>query len=248
MVRVVSFRDGTPALAQTRASRYDSRHVSRSRGWFPGLAFGPLLLLALAMSFTAISTGCKNRHRTGELFPPDDAPAWETRFAQTFDDDYTPEPLELQGRAPHDVLDQRLFTARLGYSHIVVLVRVDQVWGRGRYQGRKAQYIDIELGEVLLGEVPKGTRKDQLVTITGEEELRGDLQGRTMLLFVRWAPGERPPFHHHMMPATKDIVGYIRALVQHATKEGALGGGGKRKRKRRARAADGEEEPAPDGT
>jgi hypothetical protein len=221
--------------------------VSRSRGWFPGLAFGPLLLLGLAMSSSA---GCKNRHRTGELYPPDDAPAWETRFAVAFDDDFTPEPLELQGRAPHDVLDQRLFAARMGHAAIVMLVRVDQVWGRGRYQGRKHQYVDVELDEVLLGELPKNTNRDQLVTITGEDELRGDLQGTTMILFVRWAPGERPPYHHHLMPATKEIVGYIRALVQHATKEGALGGGGKRKRRGRRGDADAESapEPAPDGT
>jgi hypothetical protein len=222
--------------------------VSRWRGWFPGLAYGPLLLLGLVM---LSSTGCKNRHRTGELQPPDDAPAWETRFALAFDDDYTAEPLELEGRASHDVTDQRLFAARLGHAAIVALVRVDQVWGRGRYQGRKLQYVDIEIEEVLLGELPKGTRKDQLLQITGEDDLRGDLQGRTMVLYVRWAPGERPAFHHHLMPATEDLVGYIRALVRHATEEGALTGSGrKRKRRGRGRKADAEStpEPAPDGT
>jgi hypothetical protein len=201
-----------------------------------------LALSALTLALACLSgAGCKSRSRTGELFPPDDAPAWETRFASTFDDDYTPEPLELRGRAPHDVLDQRLFNARLGYAAIVALVRVDQVWGRGRYQGRKHQYVDVELGEVLLGELPKGTHSSQLLQITGEDELTGDLQGVTMVLFVRWAPGERPPFHHHLMPATKEIVAFIRALVRHASKEGELGAGGrKRKRKRAAQeSADG---------
>jgi hypothetical protein len=191
-----------------------------------------VLVVGLALGLFA---GCKNRHRGGDLYPPDGSPEWETRFAPFFDDDYTAEPLELEGRAPHDVLDQQRFAARLGYAAIVALVRVDQVWGRGRYQGRKHQYVDVELEEVLLGELPKGTHTEQLLQITGEDELEGDLQGAQMVLFVRWAPGERPPFHHHLMPATEEIVAYIRALVRHATKEGELGGSG-RKRKRRARA------------
>jgi len=188
--------------------------------------------------FVSMAGGCKNRHRTGELYPPDDAPAWETRFAVAFDDDYTAESLQLEGRAPHDVLDQRLFAARVGYAAIVALVRVEQVWGRGRYQGRKHQYVDVEIEEVLLGDLPKNTRPDQMLAITGEDELSGDLQGATLVLFVRWAPGERPPFHHHLMPATDEIVAYIRALVRHATEQGELGGAGKRKRKRRARRAE----------
>ena len=60
--------------------------------------------------------------------------------------------------------------------------------------------------------------------------------------------GDRGFFYHS--GATKEIVGYIRALVQHATEEGQLGAGG-RKRKRRARRGDDAEsapEPAPDGT
>lgn len=210
----------------------------RSRGRV-GSCFGLALSLALLVVSTA---GCKNRHRTGELYPPDDAPAWETRFAETFDDDYTAQPLELEGRAPHDVRDQTLFAARLGYAAIVALVRVDQVWGKGRYQGRKHQYVDVELGEVLLGELPKGTHERQLLQVTGEDELSGELQGAEMVLFVRWAPGERPPFHHHLMPATSEIVAFIRALVRHAKAEGELGGSG-RKRKKRARQ---EAEASPD--
>jgi len=222
-VRALAIRD---ALAPGRASRYAPTPVNR------GVAVVVrVLVVGLALGLFA---GCKNRNRTGELYPPDGSPAWETRFAPFFDDDYTAEPLELEGRAPHDVLDQQRFAARLGYSAIVALVRVDQVWGRGRYQGRKHQYVDIELEEVLLGELPKGTHKEQLLPITGEDELGGELQGEQLVMFVRWAPGERPPFHHHLMPATKDIVAYIRALVRHATKEGELGGSG-RTRKRRAR-------------
>jgi hypothetical protein len=201
-------------------------------------------VLCLAL-FAALSVGCKNRHRTGELYPPDDAPAWETRFSETFDDDYTAQPLELEGRAPHDVRDQTLFAARLGYAAIVALVRVDQVWGKGRYQGRKHQFVDVELGEVLLGELPKGTHERQMLQVTGEDELKGDLQGVEMVLFVRWAPGERPPFHHHLMPATKDIVAFIRALVRHAKAEGELGGSG-RKRRKRERAAEDAADGSPD--
>jgi len=200
-----------------------------------GRGFG----FAIVLFGMLAAVGCKNRHRTGDLYPPDDAPPWETRYAVAFDDDYTPESLRLQGRAPHDVLDQRLFAHRLGDAAIVALVRIEQVWGRGRYQGRKDQYVDIHIDEVLLGELPKGTRDEQLLKITGEDELPGELQGQSMVLFVRWAPGEHPPFHHHLMPATTDIVAYIRALVRHATEEGMLGvGGRKRKRKRRAAETD----------
>ena len=85
----------------------------------------------------------------------------------------------------------------------------------------------------------------KMLQVTGEYELKGDLQGAEMVLFVRWAPGERPPFHHHLMPATKDIVAFIRALVRHAKAEGELGGSG-RKRKKRERAAEDAADGSPD--
>lgn len=193
-------------------------------------ALGVVALAALVFSLPA----CKSRRTHGELFPPDDAPTWEGRFAVAFDDDYTAEDLELRGRAPHDVLDQRLFASRLGYAAIVALVRVDQVWGRGRYQGRKDQYLDVTIGEVLLGELPKGTRNEQLLRVTGEDDLPGDLQGQGLVMFLRWAPGDAPPYHHHLMPAEGAIVQYMRTLVKHAKAEGALDGkGGKRKRRRK---------------
>ncbi len=183
-------------------------------------------------------SACKARRAHGELFAPGDAPAWETRFAVAFDDDYTAEDLELRGRAPHDVLDQRLFASRLGYAAIVALVRVDQVWGRGRYQGHKDQYLDVTMGEVLLGRLPKGTRNEQLLRVTGEDDLPGDLQGKALVVFLRWAPGDTPSYHHHLMPAEEGIVRYIRTLVKHAQSEGALDG--KRgKGKRRARGSSG---------
>lgn len=178
---------------------------------------------------------CKSKQERGQLYPPDDAPAWEDRYRVAFDDDYTAADLELRGRAPHDVFDQRLFNARLGYAAIIVLVRVEQVWGKGRYQGKKDQFLDVELGEVLNGTLPKGTETSQLLKITGEDDVPGDLQGKELVLFVRWAPGVEPPYHHHLMPATDDIVVYIRALVKHAREEGMLDGNGARKRKRKRR-------------
>jgi hypothetical protein len=179
--------------------------------------------------------GCKSKSSRGELSPPDDAPAWEERYGVAFDDDYTSADLQLGGRASHDVFDQQLFAARLGYAAIIVLAKVEQVWGRGRYQGRRAQYLDVELGEVLLGELPKGTRKSQLIRLRGEDDVPADLQGRQLVFFVRWAPGADPAYHHHLMPAEPKIVEYIRALVKHAREEGALDGVGKGKSKRKAR-------------
>ena len=175
-----------------------------------------VLLLSLDLA------GCRNRNPTGELFPPKNAPEWEGRFNVAFDDDYTRESIQLAGRAPNDVLDQRLFAARLGHADFVALVTVDQVWGKGRYQGRQNQYLDVTLQDTLIGEIPKGTHENQLLLITGEDELPGELQGREMILFVRWAPGSAPPYHHHLMPAGKNVLEYIDAMVKHAQREGVL--------------------------
>jgi hypothetical protein len=197
-------------------------------------------LALVALCATAIA-GCKARRGSrGELSPPDDAPAWEERFGFAFDDDYTDAELELRGRAPHDVLDQKLFGARIGYAAIVALVQVEQVWGRGRYQGKHAQYIDVELGDVLFGELPKGTRTSQMLRLRGEDDTPADLQGKQLVLFLRWAPGNDPAYHHHLMLASDEIVAYIRALVSHARQEGALDTGRRGKRKARRRGAEAE--------
>jgi hypothetical protein len=194
-----------------------------------------VLRLAKVALLSVVLAGCKSKSSRGELSPPDDAEPWEERYAVAFDDDYTPADLNLGGRATHDVYDQQLFAARLGYSAIIALARVEQVWGRGRYQGRRAQYLDVELGEVLLGELPKGTRKSQMIRLRGEDDVPADLQGRQLVLFVRWAPGADPAYHHHLMPAEAKIVDYIRSLVKHAREEGALDGAGARKGKRKGK-------------
>ncbi len=177
--------------------------------------------LGLSLAVLVVA-GCRNRDRSAQLHPPSDAPAWEQRFAVAFDDGYTREPINLTGRAPHDVLDQRLFAARLGHAAIVALVEVEQVWARGRYEGSQDQYLDVAIDRVLLGELPKFVSDEQLVRIVGTEELPGDLQGSQMLMFVRWAPGERPEYHHHLMPADPEAVAYVESLIEHAKAEGVL--------------------------
>jgi hypothetical protein len=210
----------------------------------PLLAVSPDLLLCAArmrsrfaqrLVLAALAVGllsCGSYSRTGALEPPSGAPQWEAKYASAFNDDYTREPINLSGRAPNDVLDQRLFAERLGHAHIVARVTVEQVWGRGRYEGRKDQFLDVVIEEVLMGELPKRTKDEQLLRISGQDPLPGSLQGQSMVLFVRWAPKSVPAYHHHLMPADQEIVAYIEAMVQHARNEGVLDSRGRGKRKR----------------
>ncbi|MFO7567336.1 MAG: hypothetical protein R6X02_32125 [Enhygromyxa sp.] len=194
-----------------------------------------LALLTLALVACA---GCKNRHKgasLAELSPPRDAPAWESRYGVAFDDSYTPTSVNLQGRAPNDVLDQQLFQARLGHAAIVVLVRVEQVWGKGRYQGRQSQYLELELGEVLLGTLPKNTPEQLLLEVASTDELPGTLKDEVMLLFLRWDAESEPPYHHHLMPADQELIALIKAMVKHAQAEGVLDAKGDEKKGKRRR-------------
>jgi hypothetical protein len=215
----------------------------------------PVLALALA------GGGCKNRKKGGtisELSPPKGAPAWESRFGVAFDDSYTPTDINLQGRAPNDVLDQQLFQARLGHAAVVLLVKVEQVWGKGRYQGRQDQFVEVEVGEELLGSLPKDAPERLMIEVDSTDELPGTLKGEIMLLFLRWDAESEPPYHHHLMPADEDVVALIKAMVKHAQEEGVLNNkgdetkrGGKRKRRgrknKRRKKAERSEEPADDG-
>lgn len=203
--------------------------------------------MALAVSLPG-STACKNRNRGAELHAPSDAPAWEGRFGVAFDNGYTREPINLDGRAPHDVLDQRLFAARMGHAAIVAVVQVDQVWGKGRYQGRQDQFLGVEIQRLLIGELPRGVTDEQMLRIAGDEELPGTLQGVEMLLFVRWAPGEQPEYRHHLMPAEPELLRYVEALVEHAQHEGVLDDAGRiRKRPVRKKARGRAEKRAAEG-
>lgn len=194
--------------------------------------------LALTLALVAVSPGCARRSARGDLAPPPEAAAWDGVHDITFDDHYTETPLELSGRAPGDVVDQRRLAQRLGYADLVALVTVEQVWSRGLYSGEPRQRLDIKLGKVLLGVLPRGTRSEQVLELRGGEALPADLTGRVMLLFVRWAPGEGPGYHHHLMPADENVVGWIEAMTRHARKLGHLDpiekSAGKRKRRRSA--------------
>lgn len=199
---------------------------ARPASWFALWALTAAMLLG----------SCAGRNLTGELAAPKDARPWETQFGPAFDDGYTKQVVELSGRAPNDVLDQRLFGARLGHADIVALCEVRQVWGRGRYQGKQDQYIELEIQETLLGQLPRGTEEVQTLAVLSEDELPGTLQGESMILFVRWAPEQLPSYHHHLMPAPEEIVGYIEAMVSAAQEAGVLDDKG-RARKRPPRKA-----------
>ena len=154
--------------------------------------------------------------------PPPSAGGGGAASSKSFDDSYTPTAVNLQGRAPNDVTDQQLFQARLGYAQIVLLVRVEQVWGKGRYQGRQDQFIEVEIGEVLLGSLPKNAPEQIMIEVASSDELPGALKDETMLLFLRWDRESEPPYHHHLMPADEDLVALINAMVKHAQAEGVL--------------------------
>src|SRR5690606_23628273 len=126
----------------------------------PGLWASRALGLALA-SWAALA-GCRHTSR-GELGAPSDASAWDPRLDQLFDDRFTPTPVELTGRAPGDVLDQRRFSQRLGYANVIVLVTVEQVWSRTLFGGQPQQRVEVSLGRVLRGTLPRKTTPSQVV-------------------------------------------------------------------------------------
>lgn len=187
----------------------------------------------LAAAALLLVTGCGARQSgRGELTPPSGSAAWDSRLGLVFDDRFTGVPVQLVGRAPIDVSDQRRFAQRLGYADLVVLVTVDQVWSRGLYGGVPGQRLDVTLGKVLLGELPKKTELGQVLQLrSGEgDPLPASLVGSVMLLFVRWAPGESPAFHHHVMPADGEVIAVVESMVRHARAEGKLPGEGAKAR------------------
>jgi len=184
---------------------------------------GRRVLAALVLMLAGACTRTSGR---GELTPPSGAAAWDSRLGLVFDDRFTGVPVQLVGRAPIDVMDQRRFGQRLGYADLVVLMTVDQVWSRGLYGGAPGQRLDVTLGKVLLGELPKHTQLAQVLQLRSSEgdALPATLVGTVMLLFVHWAPGETPAFHHHVMPADAEAIAVIEAMVRHARAEGKLPG------------------------
>ena len=215
------------------------------------------MALGLSLASCFALAGCKHSH-SGELGAPSGASSWDTRLEQLFDDRFTPSAVELTGRAPGDVLDQRRFSQRLGYANVILLVSVEQVWSRTLFGGQPQQRVEVSLGRVLRGSLPRKTTPSQVLVLRGAEELRGDggaradrrahrrdarrgaeelpadAVGRVMLMFVAWAPGEIPGYHHHLMPADEKIIELIEAMVRHARKAGKLDESqGKKKRRRR---------------
>ena len=195
------------------------------------MRIGRRWLAALAVSLTLV--GCARSRARGELTPPAGSPAWDSRFDLVFDDHYTAIPVQLTGRAPGDVIDQKRFAQRLGHADLVVLVTVDQVWSRGLYASTPQQRASVTLGQVLHGEMARGVRREQVLELRGGDALPAVLGGKVMLLFLRWAPGEGAGFHHHLMRADEDVITLIDAMVRHARAAGELERPGSRSRRRK---------------
>jgi hypothetical protein len=215
---------------------------------FAGFSVGPALSVTalVAMASVVAAPGCARRAARGDLTPPPDAAAWDPLHDIIFDDHYTQTPLELSGRAPGDVIDQRRLAQRLGFADIVALVTVDQVWSRGLHDSVPRQRVDVTIDRVLLGALPKGTRKDQVLELRGGEDLPAALTGRVMLLFVRWAPGEGSGYHHHLMPADDNVLAWVTAMVRHARALGKLDAVEKPRKRRRGRSSGANEAPTSD--
>ncbi|MCA9636902.1 MAG: hypothetical protein KC420_12825 [Myxococcales bacterium] len=203
--------------------------VARQRGW---RALGAPVGFALLLGLGATS-GCKPKEVP--LAPPAGTPAMDPTHAAYFDDGLTATPVVLVGRAPADVVDQGLFAHRLGHADLVVVVTIEDMWERSRGKGAQ-RGVEVELGEVLLGEVPKRTSARQELRVVTQDPLPGELRGQRFILFVRWSPGERPPERHHLMVADDATIEVIEAMVAHATEAGALKKGVKKRTKRGARA------------
>ena len=208
------------------------RPPSRWRGLLAG-RLTRQLCVPLLLGLFALS-GCKGNKRgraRDQLIPPDDAPAWESRFDLAFDDAYAATSINLKGRASYDSVDQELFQTRLGHATLIILVRVEQVWTATADAGIQEQFLELDVGEVLLGHLPRNV-KNLTLEISNTEKLEGETQGQIMLLFVRWDPGASPPYHHHLMPSWghgkipgaegDDLVAMILAMVEHARSEGVL--------------------------
>lgn len=182
----------------------------------------------LCLSLAAV--GCKKSDLNyGSLKAPSSAEPFESRFSVAFDDGYTSAPPKIEGRAPNDIADQRLLHARLGHADLVMLVRVEHIWEKGFKGGAKRQFLEIRLGDVLYGDIDPSVNAQQLVPVLGDSVPAG-LEGERLLMFVRWAPGEEPSFHHHLGPAEPEVVNMIQAMVKHARKEGVLGASGAAKK------------------
>ena len=121
----------------------------------------------------------------------------------------------------------------MGSADLVILVNVHEVWSEGLRRGQARNYLKVGLERVLMGELPKRTADDQILELNGVEELPGGIQGKSMVLFVRWAPGEQPAFHHHLMIATDEMVSTIESMVRHARAEGHIGTKAEKRRARR---------------
>ena len=203
----------------------------------PGLPVASLnVVTALVVTAAVVvAPGCARKHARGDLAPPAGAVAWDPLHDIIFDDHYTQTPLGLSGRAPGDVIDQRRLAQRLGFADIVALVTVDQVWSRGLHDSVPRQRVDVTIDRVLLGALPRGTRKDQVLGLRGGEDLPAGLTGRVMLMFVRWAPGDGPGYHHHLMPADDNVLAWVTAMVRHARSLGKLDAVEKPQKRRRGR-------------
>lgn len=189
-----------------------------------------LLLAALVRPLPA----CSGRSPTGALTPPPDAAPWNADFAAAFDDDFTAIAPELTGRAPNDVLDQRLLAQRLGFADVVAVARVEQIFTRGR-RGRTEPFMAVEIEELLIGKLVPGTEPRQLLALGEDEDIDPVTPGQRVLLFVRWAPEATPPYHHHLMVADPEVMEFVGALVQHAKKAGVLTSQGVAKKTQRTR-------------
>ncbi len=204
-------------------------------------------MLAVLVSALVASAAPACKNKSGTLEPPRGADAWDPEYARFFDDGLTELPVTLSGRAPNDVRDQKRFGMRLGYSDLVILTEVSQSWSRGLGERRQKHYVEVKLKRVLLQQDRVKIPESETLRLVRDRPIPGDVQGKEMLLFLRWAPGEQPAYHHHLLIASDEMISTIEAMVKHAKREGQFGSKAERRKarrdKRKQAEADGDASP-----
>lgn len=217
-------------------SKAGNRQLSRARKASCLAHSGLRASLRLSGLVSLLVVGLACAPRLTRLHAPKDAEPWNARFGALYDDGLTVTAVELVGRAPNNVLDQKRFNQRAGHADVIARVRVERVWSRARHDDAPTEHLDVEILEYIMGVVPRSVVRSQTIALSDVPDVPKRLEGEQLILMLRWAPAAQPQYHHHLHAATEENLAFLRVLVADAEARGEISLANANQRRRRSRA------------
>lgn len=180
----------------------------------------PILLLVAAAACAACGATMSRASKKH-------AKPWDPKLAPVFDDSSDPCTPWMTSDEPWAIKERELLTQRGMKADIIAVGQVQDVEDTRFGSTTRQTTLSFLVSRILRGkesDLPGG--QTTVLLSASRLEDAGALKrimGKASLLFLRWLPGDKPPFHWHVACLSEGVLEYTKNVLRKRDEEEGVG-------------------------